>query len=299
MLFLYNITFVRQIIIVFNLKIFQHFYIGVRTYFYSIGFIVRHGYYFYFVIPFLLLFGIYYFGYQLKNNVFEAKLDTINSLVWYLIYALVEVSVGLLLMRFAKYLVVALLSPLLAHISEKTERILTGEKQKYSWQQFKEDVIRALKLIIRNFILYYFYFLLIQLVAFLFWDNPSESPLQWLNVLICAYYYGFSFIDYVNERRRRNVNESILFIRQHSGLAFSIGLLYYFMIFVPVDLRIFFEYTFTLSNTFELFQQLFWWMLAASAPILGIVAATIAMNEIDPPKGAVLEMSSDVYSNEE
>ena len=76
-----------------------------------------------------------------------------------------------------------------------------------------------------------------------------------------------------NERRRRSVNESIVFIRNHSGLAISIGLLYYFMIFVPVDLKIFFNYTLTLSNTLELFIQLFWWILASSAPIVGIVAA--------------------------
>jgi CysZ protein len=246
----------------------------------------------YFLIPFTLLGGIYYYGYKLQTNVFEAKLDSINGLVWYLIYALIEVSVGLLLMRFAKYMVVALLSPLLAHISEKTERILTGVKQPYSWHQFKEDIIRAVKLIIRNFIWYYLYFLIIQLVAFIFWEKPSESPLQWLNVLICAYYYGFSFMDYVNERRRRSVNESIAFIRNHSGLAISIGLLYYFMIFVPVDLKIFFNYSLTLANTLELFTQLFWWILASSAPIFGIVAATIAMNEIDPAKSVESEKTN-------
>jgi CysZ protein len=267
----------------FQIKNIHFFWVGIKSYFYSIGFIIRYGYFLYFIFPFVLLFGIYYYGYTLQNNIFEPKIDSINGLVWYLIYALVEVSVGLLLMRFAKYLVVAILSPLLTHISERTERILTKEKANYSWEQFKEDVIRAIKIIIRNFIWYYFYFLIIQLIAFIFWENPKESPLQWLNVIICSYYYGFSFIDYVNERRRRNVKNSILFIRQHSGLAIAIGLVYYFLIFVPVDLRIFFEYTFTWNNTIELIRQLFWWILASSAPILGVVAATLAMHEIDPP----------------
>jgi CysZ protein len=226
---------------------------------------------------------IYRYGYVLQNNVFDPKLDSINSLVWYLIYGLVEVTIGMVLMYFAKYMVVAILSPLLAHISEKTERILTKEKQKYTWNQFKEDIIRAVKLMIRNLMWYYIYFVSIQLVAFIFWEKPSESPLQWLIILIASYYYGFSFLDYINERRRRNVSESIIFIRKHSGLAISIGLFYYLMIFVPVDLRIFFEYTLTFENTFELIRQLFWWVLAASAPIMGIVSATLAMYEIDKP----------------
>ena len=37
------------------------------------------------------------------------------------------------------------------------------------------------------------------------------------------------------------------------------------------------------ENTFELIRQLFWWILAASAPIMGIVSATLAMYEIDKP----------------
>ncbi len=259
------------------------FWVGLKSYFRAFFFIIRHGFFLYLVIPFILLFVIYRYGYVLQNNVFEPKLDSINSLVWYLIYGLVEVTIGMVLMYFAKYMVVAILSPLLAHISEKTERILTKEKQKYTWNQFKEDIIRAVKLMIRNLMWYYIYFVVIQLIAYIFWEKPSESPLQWLIVLIASYYYGFSFLDYVNERRRRNVSESILFIRKHSGLAISIGLIYYVMIFVPVDLRIFFEYTLTLDNTFELIRQLFWWILAASAPIMGIVSATLAMYEIDNP----------------
>lgn len=259
------------------------FWVGLKSYFQAFFFIIRNGYFLYLVIPFVLLFIIYRYGYVLKNNVFESKLDSINSLIWYLIYGLVEVTIGMVLMYFAKYMVVAILSPLLAHISERTERILTKEKQKYTWSQFKEDIIRAIKLVIRNLMWYYIYVVSIQLIAYIFWEKPSESPLQWLIVLIASYYYGFSFLDYVNERRRRNVSESIIFIRKHSGLAISIGLLYYVMIFVPVDLRIFFEFTYTTENVLELIRQLFWWVLAASAPIFGIVSATLAMYEIDKP----------------
>ncbi|MFM7661991.1 MAG: EI24 domain-containing protein [Bacteroidota bacterium] len=261
----------------------QLFWVGLASYFRAFFFIIRHGFIFYLIIPFVLLFIIYRYGYILQKNVFEAKLDTINSLIWYLIYGLVEVTIGMVLMYFAKYMVVAILSPLLTYISEKTERILTKEKQDFSWSQFKEDVVRALKLMIRNLMWYYIYFLFIQLIAFIFWEKPSESPLQWIVILIASYYYGFSFLDYVNERRRRNVSESIIFIRKNCGLAISIGLIYYLMIFVPVDLRIFFEYTLTIENTYELVRQLSWWVLAASAPIFGIVSATLAMYEIDKP----------------
>ena len=42
-----------------------------------------------------------------------------------------------------------------------------------------------------------------------------------------------------------------------------------------------------ISKTIELIIQLFWWILASISPIWACVAATIAMQEIDPIKQKV------------
>ena len=261
----------------------KDFVLGMRAYWKAFLFIRERKMYWYALIPAFLMLGIYQVGSWIQYRQFDTDTRTMNGIVWYLIQLMLEISIALLLMQFSKYMVVTILSPLLAYLSQKTEKIITGNHYPFNMKQFWLDIKRGLRIVVRNIMWQYFFFLIIFAFCAIFWDNIHESPVFYITYLISFYYYGFSFLDYVNERRRRNVSESILFIRKHSGLAISIGLIYYVMIFVPVDLRIFFEYTLTLDNTFELIRQLFWWILAASAPIMGIVSATLAMYEIDKP----------------
>jgi CysZ protein len=106
-----------------------------------------------------------------------------------------------------------------------------------------------------------------------------------LTFVIGFFYYGFSFLDYVNERRRLNIDESILFIRKHRGLAIGIGSVYTFLILMPVDLGVIFSFTGFKNTSFfiALIQYIFHillWISASAAPILAIVASTIAMNDL-------------------
>ena len=258
--------------------------LGLTSYYNAFVFIKNNGYLWYILIPFVLMFGVYKLGFYLQSITHNPSFYSINGMVWFLIYVLIEVTVALMLMKFTKYLVVALLSPLLAHITQKTERIITNTKTKYSFEQYINDIKRALVILIRNLMWYYSYFIIIQVACYLFWEDPKNSPLQWLNIVICAYYYGFSFLDYVIERRKKSVSESILFVRKNAGLSITIGLGYSVLLWVPVDLDVFFNYSFTFLQTKEAMIQLFWWLLASTAPILSCVCASLAMQEIDPIK---------------
>ena len=258
--------------------------LGLTSYYNAFIFIKNHGFLWYILIPFVLMFGVYKLGFYLQNLTHEPRFYSVNGMVWFLIYVLIEVTVALMLMKFTKYLVVALLSPLLAHITEKTERIITKTKTTYSIEQYIKDIKRALVILIRNLMWYYSYFIIIQILCYLFWKEPKDSPLQWLNIIICAYYYGFSFLDYVIERRKKSVSESIVFVRKNAGLAITIGLGYSALLWVPVDLDVFFNYSFTFSQTKEAIFQMFWWLLASTAPILSCVCASLAMQQIDPIK---------------
>ena len=101
--------------------------------------------------------------------------------------------------------------------------------------------------------------------------------------VIGSFYYGFSFLDYVYERLKMNLNDSVHFMRQNRGLAISIGSLYSALIFMPVNLEILFSLN-GFSNEGVIFQiaefllHVILWIAASTAPVLTIVAATIAMN---------------------
>lgn len=266
------------------MRFIKEFFIGITSYWEAFLFIRKHKMYWYVIIPAILMLGIYQFGYVLQHHVFTSEVKNMNEIVWYLLKLFLEISIAVLLMNFSKYLVVALLSPLIAYISLKTEKILTGNSYNFDMEQFVIDIKRAIKLVTRNFMWYYFFFILILLISLIGWDNPKESPVFYITYFIGFYYYGFSFIDYVNERRKLNVSESIDFIRKHRGLSIGIGLVYSLMIFVPVKLSSLFGWhrfhEAPIDVVSNFITHFFLWFFASLAPILAAVASTIAMDKI-------------------
>ena len=267
------------------MKFLTHFFLGLKSYWKAILFIKEQKFYWYILIPAIFMLGIYKIGATIQQRTFIPQVENMNEIVWQMIQLLFEISIALLLMNFAKYVVVIILSPLLAHLSQKTERILTGNKYPFDLNQFLRDIKRGIRIVLRNFFWQYLFFVIIFFVSMIGWQDPKSSPVFYLIFVIAFYYYGFSFMDYVNERRKLNINESIIFVRQHSGFAISIGLIYSLLILVPVDIHIIFNLSGFKQNGFffglgQFIIHITLWISASTAPILAIVASTIGMNEL-------------------
>ena len=275
------------------MRFIKNFLFGMKAYIKAINFIIEYKLYWYLIFPAILMLIIYKLGSMVKNNRVVPEAENMNEIVWYLLYVLIEISVALLLMKFAKYLVVVILSPLISHLSMKTEKILTGNTYPFSLSQLIHDIKRAMRIVIRNFMWEYFFFLIIFLVSVLGWDDPKSSPIFYLTFVIGFFYYGFAFMDYINERRRLDIDASIVFVRNNRGLAIAIGSIYSLLILVPVDLGALFDWSnFSISpmNTIGRFLlHLLLWLCAAAAPILAIVAATIALDDL-------VDLKSNKYS---
>lgn len=266
------------------MRFIKSLFFGYRSYIKAIKFILEHKLYWYFLIPAALMPVIYKLGEFVLNRRPTPDVDNMNEIVWYLLYLMLEISVALLLMKFAKYLVVVLLSPLLSYLSVKTEYKLTGNKYPFNFKQLIHDVKRAVRIVIRNIMWEYFFFLIIYVVSYFGWEEPRSSPIFYLTFVIGFFYYGFGFLDYINERRRLDIDQSITFIRDNRGLAVAIGSIYSILILVPVDIGVLFDWSEIGVNTMgtigNFLLHLILWACASTAPILAIVAATIAMNDL-------------------
>jgi CysZ protein len=266
------------------MQFFKHLYLGFHSYWLAIGFIKKHKLYWYIFIPAVIMLGIYKLGELIKDHHVSTELNNMNEIIWYLTHVIIEISVALLLMKFAKYLVVILLSPLLSHLSQKCDHILTGDSYPFSFRQLLHDVQRGVRISVRNLMWEYLFFIIIYTVSVLGWQEPRSAPIFYLTFAIGFYFYGFNFLDYVNERKKLDITQSVLFVRQHRGVAVAIGTIYSILILVPVELGELFsifrvsELTWSQFGTFLLHMLL--WILAAIAPIWAIVAATIAMSKL-------------------
>jgi CysZ protein len=158
------------------------------------------------------------------------------------------------------YLVLAILSPLLAIISEKTEKIVLGKKYPFSIQQLLHDILRGILIIFRNL----FYELFLNILLLIATLIPVLG--QIIGILspfilfgISSYFYGFSFIDYNSERHKLSVKESVSYVRRNGGLALSNGGLFSLFLMIPI-----------LGS-----------LIAGIIAIISTVAATLAVLEIN------------------
>ena len=117
-----------------------------------------------------------------------------------------------------------LMSPIYTIISEKTDTFLTGREFSSDAKQTVKDIWRAVVIALKSTIKQ----LLLTLLCLLLNIIPLIGQVLSLVLIfiINSYYFGFSFMDYTNERYRRNVKESNEEVWRYKWLAITIGAIY-------------------------------------------------------------------------
>lgn len=191
-------------------------------------------------VKFIMGFIEPYFEYQAPEGTFWEKtmkvlMDASEMAAPFIIW-IISLYVFL---RLNKYLVLALLSPMMSVLSEKSMEILTGESRPFSISQLLHDVMRGSILALRNLVIelsltlivWGFLLVLMLFLPFLiFILGPLASVLIFL---IGSYFFGFSVLDYVNEREKMNVKESIADIRKNRSLSIGLGSIFSLLFVIP------------------------------------------------------------------
>jgi CysZ protein len=130
-----------------------------------------------------------------------------------------------------KYLFLIIGSPVFAYLSEKTESLITEKPFEFSLAQLLKDMMRGIRVALRNSLWQTVYTLSILILSFfplIGWITPVIS------MSVECYYYGYSMLDYSCERHQLSPSESFAFIGKRRGLAIGNGLMFYLMHFVPI-----------------------------------------------------------------
>jgi len=180
------------------------------------------------------------------------------------------------------FLLLLVLSPLFSLVSEEVGVRLGGKEYRFSPVQLMKDVIRGIKISLRNMFYQYLAIVLISLVLYLL---PKSNLLQILgNVLIAlvtAYFYGFSILDYAMENYRMSYRKSVDFVRSHPGLALGLGGVYYSIISLNNLLE---------GHLFNAHTSVYWSGFSeALVAFIGVIAASILMYKYQKPAKQTFE----------
>lgn len=250
-------------------RLLKQIIIAIQSFFEAHRFIRRHRLWKWILIPgivytLLFVFGLWVFV-RSANAAVSLLSDRLGITAWLqreanallsFLFLMAGIMLRLILFFFYfslfKFLFLIMGSPVFAYLSEKTSAILEGKDFPFDFFQLVKDMVRGIRLALRNAFwqtVYVFAILLLSLVPLAGWVTPL------IGLFVECYYYGFSMIDYSLERERLSPAASIDFISHHKGLAIGNGLMFYLMHLVPVA----------------------GWLLA---PAYAVVAATLSLHKV-------------------
>lgn len=216
-------------------------------------FIRKNKLYYFYLVPFVVSLVVYFFLGKYVTEYSKEGLDWLTQkygidaflgshaedwwgkvLNWIKGFFRIGLAIGAFFvsMIIVKYILLALLSPWFAYISEKTEKIVAGTDYNTTVFQLLNDAWRGVLISIRNLIYELSVNLLVLILGLIV---PVLSPLVFvINMYIGSYFFGFSMMDYVSERKQLGVKQSVNYIRRNKGIAVGIGFGMWMLNYIPV-----------------------------------------------------------------
>lgn len=229
------------------MNLFSNFIIAISSYGSAIEFIFKNKMKRYFIWP--VLFNILFFttGFHFLSELSDSAIiwiessidfeswkfwgsEYISGTVHFLLWIILKLLIFLVLVFLGGHVVLILMSPILAIVSERTERILEGNDYPFTFKQLLIDILRGVRISVRNFGFEILFVLLLFGMSFVPILGLSSSPIL---ILVSAYYYGFSFIDYNLERKKLSVSESVNYMKQNRGIVVGNGILFAMVLTIP------------------------------------------------------------------
>ncbi len=140
---------------------------------------------------------------------------------------LLIVVIGLVLY---KHIVMALSAPFMSPVSEKIENYLTEGNHQHRKTSFQEQLIRGIRINVRNLLRELFFTIPILLLSLIPVIGIFSTVLLFV---MQAYYAGFGNMDYTLERHFK-YKESIQFVKNNKGVAIGNGIVFMLFLLVPI-----------------------------------------------------------------
>ncbi len=224
------------------------FFKGVASVFWAVPFVFGNGLWPYLIYPIVVyvflffagiatLFGLYPIINEWLNHWLGA--DSMGSGWLFVAKGYLAVVLGIIVKILSwfifgwlnKYIVMILMSPLYAFLSEKVEEKLTGKSFPFSLPQLMIDILRGIAITLRNMFLELGIILACGLLAFI---PVLNLFVPFILFFVSAYFMGFSLFDYNCERHRMTYKNSIQFMRFNRPYLLGVGSVYNLLSYLPI-----------------------------------------------------------------
>ncbi|MCH8904386.1 MAG: EI24 domain-containing protein [Bacteroidetes bacterium] len=229
------------------MRFFDELYIGVSGYRKAHAMVFKERMWKYLLIPGIIhiallaatVFGAWYLAVDISDWLMSKLSGLFSFSFWpaleriteMFLRFLVGVMIILLYLTTYKYIILMIMAPVFAYLSEVTQQRLTGQEYPFNAKQMLNDIIRGILINLRNLVLEIFWIISIFVFSFI----PIIGLLgPFILIVVQSYFLGFSVIDFYMERERLSVKQSVRFMRKHKGFAIGIGMVFYFLLLIPV-----------------------------------------------------------------
>ncbi|MDX2249261.1 MAG: EI24 domain-containing protein [Bacteroidia bacterium] len=215
---------------------------SISAYGSALGMISQHNLWRYIIIPGLVSMGVMFLlvaGPVVWFANSSVEQTVVNMIPWEGMKGVAEGAADviifllttLIIFFLGKYIVLAVVSPFMGALSEKVEKIVTG-KEVPNDSNFLVDLIRGIRVSLRNLVRELFFTLMFLLLNFIPIIGSIAATVLTLGVE--AFYAGFGNMDYTLERKRYSVSQSVIFVKQNRGVAIGNGLVFLGLLLIPV-----------------------------------------------------------------
>lgn len=220
--------------------------LGISSYGKAISFVFEKGLWMYFIYTLAIACILAFGGMQLMHGLADwvedwimsyLDLESDNGVFAFLgSFLHVLLSIGLKILfffifsTFSKYILLIIMSPAMALLSERTEEIITGKIYPFQFGQFLKDIGRGVLIALRNMFIEFGFIFLGFLVV---WIPVIGWACGLFLIVLSYYFYGFSMIDYVSERRKMGISKSVAYVRKNKGLAIGNGFIFSLVFAIP------------------------------------------------------------------
>ena len=158
-----------------------------------------------------------------------------------------------------KYVILLLLEVVIFHFARKTLEVLTNEEAEASLNDFIQAQIRMFKVVLFSFVMENVITTLVGIILSVFGAEFIEPVLVFI---VQCFFLGFVIVDNYNEIYNMKLKQSFKYARLYGGVCIAIGVVIYLLMWIPV-------------------------LGSVLAPLLGAVAATVTMFELNKVDGAL------------